>query len=190
MKSVFLVLFFLLVIFVFAGGAYATTFDLLAPSGQLTRGQEVKFTINIDTEGRTLKTTEVGMSYKTEVLQYISTTPGNAFSTVSATAPEGGKILFGGKSEAGFSGSGTFAIVTFKLIATAPGSTELCILFAPGPSPTTPPPATASATPRPPPPPRSGSDSYGKSLGLLAIILLLGAFSLYLLNKKAYYKKN
>lgn len=143
---------FLVVLFTFltfsATPAHALTFDLLAPTGELTRGQPVQFTINVDTEGASLASTQIGMTYETEYLEYVSVAPGSTFTTVSADVQGDGKIVFTGTKDGGYTGSGTFAVVTFNLIATEAGSTELCALFNPAVTPT--PAPNATATPVPP----------------------------------------
>ena len=132
--------------------AHAVSYDLIAPTGELQRGQDVQFTINIDTEGQTLTAGTIGMTYQTEPLQYISTTPGDAFPTVKTKTQEGGKLIFKATNPSGFSRTGTFAVVTFKIIATAPGTAELCVLFNPEETPTQPPPP-----PQPTALPKTGS---------------------------------
>src|SRR3989339_1795284 len=89
---------FLLSLVFIPSSVLATTFDLIAPTGQLTSGQEIKFTINIDTEGKSLSSTSIGMSYDTVYLQYVSTSPGNTFTTVSSTTQDGGKLIINGSS--------------------------------------------------------------------------------------------
>ena len=126
------------------GSVSATTFDLIAPSGELTRGQDVRFTINIDSEGKSLSSSVIGMTYETQYLEYVSATPGNTFTTVSASNQGSGKIVITGSSASSFSGSGVFAYVTFKLVATGKSSTQLCALF--NPSSTTP---TSTSAPLP-----------------------------------------
>lgn len=144
--------FLLLTLFSIPSPALATTFDLIAPSGQLTRGQDVQFTINVDTEGNSISSSSIGMTYETQYLQYVSTAPGDTFSTVSADVQGDGKIVFTGSSTNPYSGSGTFAYVTFKLIAVSSGSTELCVLYNPQVSTPTPGPTSTpgpSSTPGP-----------------------------------------
>lgn len=158
----------------------AASYDLIAPSGTLTRGQDVQFTINIDTQGQSLTTTTIGMSHKTDVLQYISTTPGDTFTTVEVKNQEGGKLIFKGSNPSGFSGTGTFAIVTFKLIANAPGSTELCVLFNPE-TPTQPPAPTSL--------PQTGSIIQTNRGILLGVTLLVLATSALVFYKHKPYKR-
>lgn len=173
---------FILMFFIYllsARATYAVTYDLIAPSGTLTRGQEVQFTINVDTEGQTITDAAIGMTHKSDVLQYISTTPGDAFPTISTDSSTAGQLIFTASNSSGFSGSGVFATVTYKLIATAPGSTELCVLFnpsstpTPGPLPTSPPTAL----------PKTGSTGEtGKGAVLGTFFVLLSGAALILIR--------
>lgn len=178
MKKLILLL-FLLFGLIITHKVDAASYDLIAPSGQLQRGQDVQFTINIDTQGQSLTTATIGMTYKTDVLQYISTTPGDSFTTVEAQTQDGGKIIFTASNGSGFSGTGTFAVVTFKIIATASGSTELCVLFNPE-TPTQPVPTAL---------PKTGSitqTNQGAFLGVSLLVLAAGALLFY--NHKPYRK--
>lgn len=166
--------FLLLVIFFGLGikPAYATQFNLIAPSGTLTRGQNIQFTITIDTENQSLTSTQIGMTYKTDVLQYVSTTPGDAFPTVTTDTQTGGRLVFTATNNNGFSGAGNLAVVTFKLIATAAGSTELCVLFNPATTPTLAP--TTVAPTRLPKTGSSDKTNQGAVVGI-TFLLLAGA---------------
>lgn len=181
--SLFFVL-FLVSSFVFFGvvkSAYAVTYDLIAPTGQLQRGQDVQFTINIDTEGQALISATIGMTHKADVLQYVSTTPGDSFPTIETETQEDGKLIFKASNPNGFSGTGTFAVVTYKLIATAPGSTELCVLFNPETTPTSPPAVQPTALPK------TGSTTQtGKGAFLGIVLLVLAGGALFYLNRKGY----
>ena len=149
MKKVLLTLIAFFSFFVVAASpAQALTFDLLAPSGDLQSGQNVQFTINIDTEGSSLTSSAIGMTYETQFIEYISVAPGNTFTTVTTDNQGNGRLVITGSSTSGYSGSGSFAVVTFKIVATSPGSTQLCALFNPGTTPT--PPPNSSPTPIPP----------------------------------------
>ena len=153
-KKIFLVLLIGLVIFLIPRKTYAVKFDLIAPQppeGGFVRGQTVQFTINIDTQSQTIKSTQIGMTYNTQYLEYVSTTPGNAMTSVSTDNLGGGKLLFNGENTAGFSGQGTFTYVSFKIIAQAPGETELCVLWNPATQPTSPPQPTSPQPTSPPP---------------------------------------
>ncbi len=175
--------FLLLSFFVFFSGvksAYAVAYDLIAPTGELQQGQNVQFTINIDTEGQTLKTASIGMTYQTKPLQYVSTTSGDTFTTVETETQEGGRLIFKAAHPDGFSGTGTFAVVTFKIIATAPGTAELCVLFNPE-KPTPIPPIQPTTLPK------TGSASQSEKGIFLGILLFLGAAgSLIAFNHKPY----
>jgi hypothetical protein len=154
-KKIFLVLLIGLVIFLMPRKTYAIKFDLIAPQppeGGFVRGQTVQFTINIDTQGETVNSTQIGMTYDTRYLEYVSTTPGNAMTSVSTNNLGDGKLIFSGENQSGFSGQGTFAYVNFKIIAQAPGETELCVLWNPQNSPTPSPYPTSLSQPTSPPP--------------------------------------
>jgi len=158
--------------------AFAIKYDLIPPSGELTRGQQIQFTINIDSEGTSIATTQIGMTYETTVLEYVSTVPGDAMGTVSVSQLESGKILFSGTNPGGFSGAGTFAYVNFKIIAAASGETQLCVLWAPQTNPTTPPsqPTSAPDAPQPTALPRTGE--IKNQIGYITGSLLFGLIGL------------
>ena len=188
---------------VFLQPALAIKFSLVAPSGALQPGATVRFTINIDTQGATVRTSQVGMTYETQYLQYVSTTPGNAMTTVSASQLGGGKILFSGENTSGYSGQGVFAYIDLKIVATTAGSTQLCTLWVPTPTATIAPtnPAQSTVTPQPTYPnqptsppqvtrlPTSGitiKTAVASSLGL-GFIIFFALF--YWLDKKIVFKK-
>jgi len=152
-KNFLLSLFFITIFLLFPSYIYAVRFDLIAPQPPeegFMRGQTVQFTINIDTQGETVNSTQIGMDYDTRYLEYVSTTPGDAMTSVSTNNLGDGKLLFNGENQSGFSGQGTFAYVSFKIIAQAPGETQLCVLWSPESSP------TPSSQPISPPPPTAG----------------------------------
>ncbi len=177
---------------------YAVQYDLIAPSGQLTRGSDIQFTVTIDTQGETVSTVSIGMVYDKSILQYEKTDPGNTFTTVSATQSDGGpsnvgnasfsqsaNIIFNATSDTGYSGSGNFAVVTFKLIATASGSTSLCVLFNPTTSPTTAPtavPTTPGAAPTALP--RTGAIDKTDQAAVAGIAFLLAAGAGVIIGKR------
>jgi len=206
MKKILITILFILGILIIPNSVSAITFDLIAPSGELIRGQEVKFTININTEGRSLSSTSIGMTYETQYLEYVSTLPGNTFTTVSTDVQGGGRLIISGSSTSPYSGSGTYAYVIYKLIATGPGSTELCALFNPSVSPTptltptgrpqptytpyppqpTSPPGQPTYTPYPPQPtaapPRPGSinqTTKGAILGAIFLVVAAGGMIVF-----------
>jgi len=163
----------------------ATAFELIAPSETLTRGQEVQFTINIDTEGASVSSTQVGLTYDTQYLQYVSSVPGETMNSVTVTDLGSGKILLSGVNSGGYNGSGVFATVTFTLIATSAGETTLCTLWAPTPTTAT---TTTATTAVPTQLPVSGAITktyFGLGAGAL---LLLAAGANLVLGKKRSYK--
>jgi len=174
-----LIVFFGFFVF-FVPKANALTFDLIAPTDELIRGQDVDFTINIDTEGKGYSSTVIGMTYDTQYLEYVSASPGTTFSTVTTDVQEDGKLVLTGSSTTEYSGSGSFAIVTFQLIAQEAGSTQICALYNP---------ATPTATPAPTSPPAvptamptSGSFIEvikGLSLGLIFVGLAAVGFVVF-----------
>jgi hypothetical protein len=169
--------------------AMAIAFDLVAPSGTLTRGQEVQFTVNIDTQGSTVTTTQAGITYDTQYLQYSSTVPGETMNSVTVTDLGDGKILLNATNTSGFSGTGVLARVNFLLIAQSAGETSLCTLWAPTPTPTTTTTTTTSTTNVPTQLPVSGTMTKTYlGLGLGAFFLLAAAGNLYL-NHKFFYKQ-
>lgn len=186
-KKLLLTPLFLLSLAFVPSSVLATTFDLIAPTGQLTSGQEVKFTINIDTEGKSLSSTSIGMTYDTVYLQYVSTSAGNTFTTVSSTTQDGGKLIINGSSTTPYSGSGVYAYVTFKLIATQPGSTQLCALYNPVETTPTPGPTSAPGSPTTPPaaptalPNTGGAEPTTKGIILAAFFFILatGGFLIF-----------
>jgi hypothetical protein len=129
--------FLVLFAFVFFGAFWrveATSFDLIPPAGPLVRGQNVSFTITINTQGQSLTTAQVGLNYEVSKLQYVSTVAGNAMTGVSVdtTTYGTGSMLITGTNPGGFNGAGNFAIVTFTIIDTQQGgSTQLCSLWTP-----------------------------------------------------------
>lgn len=116
----------------------AVNFDLVPPSGTLTRGSDITFTINITTNGETVTSVQNGLTYDTQFLEYVSSAPGPAMTNLTVDTSQGtGKLLFTGTNSSGFTGTGIFATVVFKLIAEESGQTDLCTLWTP--TPTTPP---------------------------------------------------
>ncbi len=173
---------FWLLIFVFlfkSEAVFAYSFGLIAPSEQLTRGQEVTFTITIDSKGESLTTARVGLEYDTAYLKFTNAVPGDTFTSISVEENKTGQLILTGSTDSPFSGKGTFAYVKFKLIATAPGSTQLCTLFNPeevSPTPT--------AVPTPTQLPKSGNTRKAKALFYAGSFLFLTAAGITLYNKR------
>lgn len=175
MKKILSILFCVLCFMFYVIPAHALTFDLIAPSGELVRGQEVKFIINIDTEGKSLSSTSIGMTHETQYLEFISVSPGNTFMTVSADVQDSGKLIISGSSTTPYSGSGTYAYVTYKLIATGPGSTELCALYNPQTPTSTPAPGGPTSPPAPTALPKTGESKSTTQGAILASLFFVAA---------------
>lgn len=200
MKSLYVVVVvvFMLAVGLFLGAkpSLALTYGLVPPPGQLTVGQNADFTITIDTEGQSLTTATVGMTYQTGFMQFVQTSNGNTMDQVSAQETSPGTIIFTGTKTAGFKGAGDFTKVTFKVTA-ASQSNEVCALFipqtTPAPQPTTAPvnlptsapaPTAAPGIPAPTALPKTGSptnNALGGVIGLGFISILGG---IYLFRKK------
>lgn len=190
MKKIIITALVFLGVLLIPNSVLATTFDLIGPSSTPVRGQEVKFTINVDTEGASLSSAVVGMTYETQYLQYVSAVPGNSFTTISPDLQSGGKIVITGSSVGPYAGSGVFAYVTFKLIATGSGETQLCSIFNPSSPTSTPPPGatTAPGSPTNPPVPTSlptSGESKPAAQGIIIASLFFAAagVSLFVLKK-------
>ena len=174
------ILFFML----YVTTAQALTFDLIAPTDQLVRGQDVKFTVNVDTEGKSLSSTSIGMTYETQYLEFVSVSPGNTFTTVSADVQGDGKFIITGTSTTPYSGSGVFAYVTYKLIATGPGSTQLCALYNPQTPTSTPAPGGPTSPPAPTALPKTGESKSTVQGAILASLFFIAAgVSLFVFKK-------
>jgi hypothetical protein len=120
-----------------AHSAFAVRFELVPPTGDLSRGQDVTFTLNIDTEGESVTTMQTGMTYNTSFLEYVSAAAGSAMDSISVDSSlGGGKLILNGTKAGGFTGTGVYATVVLKIIAASPGSTELCTLWVPELTPT------------------------------------------------------
>jgi len=197
-KNFYSLLFFVILFAVFTGKAYASlSYKLIAPDGTLQSGDNVQFTITIDTQGDKITTTQIGMTYDTQYLQYVSAAPSNTVDSISVTESATGKLVLTGTSGSGFSGSGTFALITFKIIATGSGSTQLCTLVPTSPTSTPPsstPPASTSqpvyATTVPKKPlPTSGISASGTT-SFLGLGLVIIALAIFIINKNVFIKKS
>ncbi len=173
-----------LLILIIPKSAFALAYDLIPPSGPLERGQDVQFIIDLDTEGNTFTNSSVGMTYDTQYLQYKSATQGDALTALSVSQEGTGQLLLTGTNSAGFNGTGTFAYVTFTLIATAPGSTELCVLTVPSITPT---PIATIPPVNPTQLPKTGSVVSGNRSAAIGAILLASSIGLYLWYNRSRY---
>jgi hypothetical protein len=117
--------------------AYAATLSVAPPTGQINKGCDVTFTIELDTQGAQTDGTDVILSYNPAVMTIAQTDitngkiyadyPGNS---VDATA---GKISVSGIAQVSeaFSGKGTFATLKFKVNSAASGNATLKFDFDP-----------------------------------------------------------
>lgn len=199
-KLVGIYLFFVVsVLFVLTPRIHATNFDLIPPSGTLQRGQDITFTINIDTEGAAVSSIQSGLTYDATLLKYVSATAGPSMnSLVADTTTYGtGKVLFTGTNNTGFTGAGVFATVIFNIIAESAGETEICSLWLPTPTPTpgptsivpTSPPVTPQPTlpPQPTILPQTGiTDSRNAAVVFALSFLAAAGGVLYLSQKQKY----
>jgi hypothetical protein len=144
-KKKFLIIFLIALFLFLPKEALAIRYSLFAPSGTLSRGQIVTFTINIDTQGKTITSAKIGMTYQTQYLEYVNTIAGGTFPNLITEPIGDGKLIFSATSD-GFNGSGVFAQVNFKIIADAPGETQLCVLWQVNPTPTSPQPTSPQPT--------------------------------------------
>lgn len=166
-----------------------TQYDLIAPEGELKRGDEIQFTVTIDTgSGASPTTAQIGLTYDTKYLEYKGTTPGDTYSTISAQETSPGKIFIMGQNPIDTSSDGVLAYINFKIIAAAPGSTQLCTLFAPSTTPaatpTTPPGTPQPTTPAPTSLPKTGNTSETTKLAVIGGIFLAITALITLLNLK------
>ncbi len=162
----------------------AVAFDLVPPSGPLTRGQDVQFIIDIDTQGSSVTSAAIGLQYDTQYLQYKSATQGDAMSSLTVTQSDASTLSLSGTNPSGFNGAGTFAYVTFTLIATAPGSTELCTLVPVAQSPT----PIPSSGPQPTQLPQTGETVMGTRAAAAGGVLLMSAIGFYIWHNRNKYE--
>ncbi|MCX6730613.1 MAG: cohesin domain-containing protein [Candidatus Roizmanbacteria bacterium] len=197
-KLIGVYLFFVLsILFALVTPSYAVNFDLIPPSGTLERGQNITFTINIDTQGTAVTSTQTGLTYDSTLLQYVSTTAGAAMNAVVAddTTYGTGKVLLTGTNTAGYNGTGVFATVIFTIIAQNPGSTEVCTLWMPTPTGTPAPTPTVGPSPTPMPTlppqptalPQTGIADSRNTAIVFAISFIAAAGGVFYLSQKQKY---
>ena len=165
---------------------FATRLDLIAPSGTLQRGQSYNFTIDIDTQGESLSSITTGLKYETQYLELEGVTPGNSFSVISTQNVSDGKITITGTNDQPFSGSGVFAYAKFKIIATAPGETQVCALWQPNSNPTNTPVPSENATNTPAPATKlakTGITKIGRYSQIVGIFLIVASIIFVLIKK-------
>jgi len=182
--------------FVLVPSSLATKFDLVPPSGTLQRGQDITFTINIDTEGTSVTSIQSGLTFDATLLKYVSVTAGAAMNAVVAdtTSYGTGKVLFTGTNNTGFNGTGIYATVVFNIIAQSSGSTEICSLWLPTPTATPGPTSAAAPTaipptaaPQPTALPVTGSTESGNAMTVIAVGFLAAAGGVFYFSQRRKY---
>lgn len=150
-----------------------------APQEVLVRGQVFDWKINIDTQGESIKKQEFYFTYEKEYVEFQSLLAGDFFDNVSYSKVEEGKLYVIGESSAPKSGSGLVAIAKMKIIASAPGASQLCAVVPITPTPTgqptnTPAPTSpyATNTPRPTVLPTSGGGGQLLSYAFFTVVFL------------------
>lgn len=164
----------------------AISYKLIAPDTVFKTGDNVQFTIEINTNGETITSSQIGMTYDTKYLQYVTATPSNTVDSITVEEKTTGTLTITGTSNNGYSGSGTYALITLKIIAEGSGSTELCTLV---------PVTTATPTPLPNYPTAtraplitSGISSNGLS-SFLGIGFVVAALGIFIVNQIIFGKK-
>jgi len=116
-----------LIFFAFPAKAAAVSMTIDGPT-ELVRGEEYDFVVTIDTFNTAITTIQGEVTYEAQYLQFVSLTKGNFFESVTNTEEQTGVITLTGTNSSAKTGSGTFAIIRFKLIAEAPDSSTLCAI--------------------------------------------------------------
>ncbi len=167
---------------------YALSFDIQATTGTLTRNQDYDFTVTVDTQGQQLITTMADVTYDSVVLQLVSVTNGNFFTSISYTQTSSTTIRLTGTNTAAKSGAGSFAVVKFKIIATSPGSTTLCTVSPVEPTPTLAPtailptsPPVATSAPIPTAIPQAGALTWQMGALIALGLITLGVVGMMIL---------
>lgn len=166
-------------------------FSLIAPTGELKRGDTARFTVNIDTKGETVKETQIGATYQSQYLEFVNAVPTDDFPNITVSRQSESSMIISGSNPNGFTGQGIFTYLDFKIIAKTSGSAQLCSLFTPSPpssgypssSPTGPtsiptyPQNTSIPNPSPTQtPPRSGGFDKLILFGFTGVLLILFRF--------------
>lgn len=127
-KTRLLAIIFIFLTFFFTEKVSATRFTIVAPTGTLQSGTQVPFTINIDTEGTTLTTTQTDVQLNPTYIQFQGVTPAALFPTLAVSNPSADTVRIAGTVETGTSGvngTGTFATMIARMTATSSGTTTL-----------------------------------------------------------------
>jgi hypothetical protein len=167
-KAFFLALGIFLVSFLDPEKVAAVRYELITPSGPFTRGQVVQIGVIIDTQGESLESAQIDLSYKNDFLEYQGVEAGTVFPTVEGAITGTNTIRVVGRIESGDtkkSGVGLLAQINFRIIYDAAGETEFCTIVG-RPTPTQPP-ASPQPTIELPPTGRAESLVIFTALGIL-----------------------
>lgn len=168
LRVIFLALGIFLVSFLCPEKVAAVKYDLITPSGPFNRGQVVQIGVIIDTQGESLESAQLDLSYKNDFLEYQGVEAGAVFPSVEGAITGANTIRIVGRIESGDtkkSGVGLFAQINFKIIYDATGETEFCTIIS-RPTPTQPP-ASPQPTTELPPTGRAESLVIFAALGIL-----------------------
>jgi len=120
--------------FVTATSANAASLSVTPATGNFTINQEFDVNIMLDTEGEEVTGTDVTLNYDATKLKVVTLTPGTIFGSYPIKSASAGVITFTGiittGSQTGYTGSGTFGTVKFKVLQT--GTTTLDFDFTKG----------------------------------------------------------
>jgi len=180
MKNIFI---FVLVVILFClifitKNVLAIDISTEAPQELLVRGQVFDWKVNIDTQGESISKQEFYFTYEKDYVEFQSLLAGDFFDNVSYSKVEEGKLYVIGESSSPKSGSGLVALAKMKIIADAPGASQLCAVIPITPTPTSQPTVTpqptypqATSTIRPTALPPSGDQGQ-----LLSYVFFAGIF--------------
>jgi len=196
-RSIGIYLFFILsMLFCFSSSINAYSFVSVPPIGTFVRGQNIVWTITINTDGAVVNSAQTGLTYDASLLRYITATAGATINSLVAdtTTYGAGKVLFTGTNNAGYNGTGVFATIVFNIIAESSGSTEICTLWMPTPT-GTPVPTSTYPTPTPAPTlpphpttlPQTGTTESRNMAVVFAILLLSATGGVFYLSQKQKY---
>jgi len=151
-----------------------------APQEVLIRGQVFDWKVNINTQGESIKKQEFYFTYEKDYIEFQSLLAGDFFDNVSYSKVKEGKLYVIGESSSPKSGSGLVALAKMKIIAEAPGASQLCAVLPITPTPTGQPTATpaptspyATSTPRPTALPTSGAAGQVLSYAFFGFVFLV-----------------
>ena len=179
--TIFVIFASILFCFIFiAKNVLAIDLSVEAPQELLVQGQVFDFKVNIDTQGESITKQEFYFTYEKEYVEFQSLLAGDFFDNVSYSKVEEGKLYVIGELSAPKSGSGLVAVSKLKIIATAPGTSQLCGVLPITPTPIgqltdTPAPTSpyATSTAAPTALPTSGGGGQLLSYAFFAVVFLV-----------------